>query len=228
MDKVQLKQVLECLLFAANRPIPLSELVDICGENQPDIELILQEMQTELRDRKSSLQIAFIAEGVQFTILDGFNYWVKKLYKDQTTFRLSPSALETLSIIAYKQPITKAEIEQIRGVESSGVVEKLFDRRLVKIVGRKEAIGRPMLYGTTLEFLRHFNLWKISDLPSLNELALELNENLEANETQETNETLLGSNVASEISSDVASNVASEVASEVTPETSKESEPQGV
>ena len=85
--------------------------------------------------------------------------------------RLSQSALETLAIIAYKQPITRAELEEIRGVETISVLEKLLERKLIKIVGRKEAVGRPLLYGTTNEFLRYFGLVSISDLPSLDELA---------------------------------------------------------
>jgi segregation and condensation protein B len=98
--------------------------------------------------------------------------WIRRLYKERLTVKLSPSALETLSIIAYKQPIARSEIEQIRGVEGSGVMETLVERRLVKVVGRKETIGRPLLYGTTTEFLRQFGLKHLSELPDLNTLPI--------------------------------------------------------
>ena len=173
MDQEKIKQVIEALLFVANHPIPLKELCDIVGESEDDVQKYLDEIKLDLEQRKSALQIAYIAGGIQFATQQGFGYWVKKLYRDQTTFKLSPSALETLSIVAYKQPITRAEVEEIRGVEVSGVLETLFERHLVKVVGRKETVGRPLLYGTTQDFLRHFNLWKISDLPSLEDIAQE-------------------------------------------------------
>lgn len=173
MENEKLKNVIECLLFITNRPLTLAELGDLVGETQENIRSLIQELKTEMENRKSALQIAEVAEGVQFATKEGFGYWVKKLFRDQTTFRLSQSALETLSIVAYKQPITRAEIEEIRGVEVTGVLETLIERRLVKVTGRKEALGRPLLYGTTPEFLRHFHLWKISDLPSLEDLAKE-------------------------------------------------------
>jgi segregation and condensation protein B len=178
MEKKPLKTLLETLLFVANRPLPLAELSNIIGESE---EKILEEMETmkkELEERGSALEIMAIGGGYQFTTRKGFTPWVKKLYKDQTTFRLSPSAFETLAIVAYKQPITRAEIEEIRGVDVSGVLETLFERKLVRIAGRKETVGRPLLYSTTPEFLRHFNLWKISDLPSLEDLAKEAEANL--------------------------------------------------
>lgn len=173
MDKVKLKSVIECLLFITNRPLSILELSEIAGETQENIQVILDELKSEMEARQSALQIAHVAEGVQFASQDGFSYWVKKLFRDQTTFRLSQSAMETLAIIAYKQPITRAEMEEIRGVEVIGVLETLTERRLIKVAGRKESVGRPLLYATTQDFLRHFNLWKVSDLPSLEDLAKE-------------------------------------------------------
>ncbi|MBI2119252.1 MAG: SMC-Scp complex subunit ScpB [Elusimicrobia bacterium] len=173
MDKEKIKSVLEALLFVTIRPLTLIELCDIVGETQNQILELLAEIKNDFANRKSALQIVEAAEGYQLGTCPGFSYWVKKLFKEQTTFRLSQSALETLSIVAYKQPITRAEIEEIRGVEVIGVLETLLERKLVKIAGRKESVGRPLLYGTTAEFLRHFNLWKISELPSLEDLAKE-------------------------------------------------------
>src|SRR5262249_16368975 len=96
-----------------------------------------------------------------------FGPWIRKLFKDRLTYRLSSSAMETLSIIAYKQPITRSEIEEIRGVEVSAVLDTLLERRLVKIAGRKETVGRPLLYGTTSDFLKSFSLKGLDDLPSI-------------------------------------------------------------
>ncbi len=173
MDREKLKPILECLFFVTHRPLALEELVEMIGESEPEVLATIEEMSQDLEKRGSALQLSKVAEGFQFATKPGYSYWVRSLFKDLTTFRLSPSALETLSIIAYKQPITRSEIEEIRGVEVSGVLETLVERRLVKVAGRKETVGRPLLYGTSQDFLRHFNLWKLSDLPSLEDLAKE-------------------------------------------------------
>jgi segregation and condensation protein B len=112
MSKEKIKTVLECLLFVTNRPLPIDELCEITGESKEEVERNLDEIQQDLVASGSALQVARIAEGVQFATREGFGYWVKKLFREQTTFRLSQSAMETLSIIAYKQPLTRAEIEE--------------------------------------------------------------------------------------------------------------------
>ena len=173
MDKEKLKNVVDCLLFATNRPLSLLEISEIAGETEDHVRSTIEELKSELNARQSAVQIAQVAEGFQYATREGFGYWVKKLFREQTLFRLSQSALETLSIVAYKQPITRAEIEEIRGVEVIGVLETLMERKLVKVAGRKETVGRPLLFATAQDFLRHFNLWKISDLPSLEDLARE-------------------------------------------------------
>jgi segregation and condensation protein B len=99
-----------------------------------------------------------------------FSQWVRRLFKQKTTLRLSPSALETLSIVAYKQPVTRGEVEDIRGVDVGGVLDTLLERKMIKIIGRKEALGRPLLYGTTLEFMKQFGLKSLDELPRLEEL----------------------------------------------------------
>jgi segregation and condensation protein B len=111
-----------------------------------------------------------VAGGFQMATRPEMATWIRRLYKERLTVRLSPSSLETLSIIAYKQPISRSDIEQIRGVEVSGVMETLLERRLIKVVGRKETIGRPLLYGTTIEFLRHFGLKHLAELPDVNSM----------------------------------------------------------
>src|SRR5207253_6382585 len=108
--------------------------------------------------------------GWQFSSRPEFGPWIRKLFKDRLTYRLSSSAMETLSIIAYKQPITRSEIEEIRGVEVTAVLETLLERRLVRIAGRKETVGRPLLYATTPDFLRAFGLKRLEDLPSIESL----------------------------------------------------------
>jgi segregation and condensation protein B len=96
--------------------------------------------------------------------------WIKRLLKEKFVLKLSPSAFETLAIIAYKQPITRAEIDEVRGVESSGVIDTLLDKKLVKVVGRKETLGKPLLYGTTQDFLKHFGLAHLSELPLIEDM----------------------------------------------------------
>jgi segregation and condensation protein B len=125
----------------------------------------------ELDDRGSPLQLLEIAQGWQLASRPAYSQWVRRLFKQKTTLRLSPSALETLSIVAYKQPMTRGEVEEIRGVDVGGVLDTLLERKLLRIIGRKEALGRPLLYGTTLEFMKQFGLKSLDELPRLEELA---------------------------------------------------------
>jgi segregation and condensation protein B len=110
-----------------------------------------------------------VADGYQMVTNPDFSMWVKKFKNINQSSKLSPPTLETLAIIAYKQPITKLEIDQLRGVNSDGAVKSLLDKRLIKIVGKKETPGRPFLYGTTKEFLQYFGLKNLSDLPPIND-----------------------------------------------------------
>ena len=131
----------------------------------------VREAITKLQDmytvRGSAIQIMEIAGGYQMCTKPEYGRWVRRLYNEKMTTRLSNAALETLAIIAYKQPLTRAEMEAIRGVDVAGPLEKLLDRGLVRVVGRKETIGHPMVYGTTDEFLRMFGLNKVTELPDL-------------------------------------------------------------
>ncbi len=113
-----------------------------------------REIAAQYEERGSALELREIAGGWQFSSRPEFGPWIRKLFKDRLSYRLSSSAMETLSIIAYKQPITRSEIEEIRGVEVSAVLDTLLERRLVRIAGRKETVGRPLLYGTTPDFSR--------------------------------------------------------------------------
>jgi segregation and condensation protein B len=173
METADIKKIIEALLFVADQPVSEATLKYVLGELSAgqDIGQLVKEIGAEYEQRNSPMELRFVADGWQFSTKKEFNSWVRKLFRDKTTLKLSNSALETLSVVAYKQPITRSEIEEIRGVEVSGVLETLLERKLVKIVGRKETIGRPLLYGTTQEFLRHFGLSHLSELPSLEDLA---------------------------------------------------------
>jgi segregation and condensation protein B len=185
MEINEIKKIIEALLFASDQPINMNTLRNILGDQIKDIDVksLIKEIEEEYKIKNSPFEIRFIAGGWQFSTKKEFGPWIKKLYKARTTLRLSNSALETLSIIAYKQPITRAEIEEIRGVESSGVLDTLLERKLIRIVGRKEVLGRPLLYGTTQEFLRHFGLSHLSELPSLEEFIKQESE--ESKESEE-------------------------------------------
>lgn len=169
MDWGTLKRVIETLLFMTDHPLTIPELRTIIGEDlsAPEIAALLSEVRQEYEARQSPLVVREVAEGWQLSTDPVYAPAVRRLYKDRITVRLSTSALETLSIIAYKQPMTRSEIEEIRGVEVTAVLETLLERKLIRIAGRKETVGRPLLYATTPDFLRYFNLKSLGDLPSL-------------------------------------------------------------
>lgn len=173
MERDERKKVLELLLWMTDRPLKAPEIIHITGDTSlTEIELRedLNAVSRELDERQAPYHVVEVAHGFQFASRPAFSQWVRKLYKEKTALRLSPSALETLSIVAYKQPLTRGEIEDIRGVDVSGTLETLLERKLVKIVGRKEALGRPLLYGTTTDFMKQFGLRSLDELPRLEEL----------------------------------------------------------
>ncbi len=180
METSDVKRIIETLLFVTDQPLTLQIIKSILGSaaEGADIEQLIKEIGEDYTQRNSPMELRFIADGWQFSTKKEFVSWIRKLYREKTVLRLSTSALETLSIVAYKQPITRSEIEEIRGVEVTGVLETLLERKLVHIVGRKETLGRPLLYGTTTEFLRHFGLSHLSELPSLEELATQEEEDV--------------------------------------------------
>ncbi|MGQ0645551.1 MAG: SMC-Scp complex subunit ScpB [Elusimicrobiota bacterium] len=173
MDDLSLRKILELLLWMTDRPLKPADFKEILGEECPPEDKLREEILNvgkELDLRDAPMQLMEVAEGFQTASRPLYSPWVRRLYKERTTLRLSPSALETLSIIAYRQPITRSGIEEIRGVEVSGVLENLLERKLVRIVGRKEVMGRPLLYGTTPDFMRQFGLKSLAELPRLEEL----------------------------------------------------------
>ncbi|MCA6069721.1 MAG: SMC-Scp complex subunit ScpB [Endomicrobium sp.] len=177
MEISEVKKILEALLFVSERPLSLKELKDLVKSDYSDIsniENILNDLKDEYTSLDKPYEIKFIAEGWTFATKSEYSPWIKKLLKEKTVLKLSQSALETLAMIAYKQPITRAEIDDIRGVESSGVIDTLLERKLIKIVGRKEALGRPLFYGTTQDFLKHFGLAHLSELPLVGDMPKEV------------------------------------------------------
>lgn len=162
------KKIIETLLFITDRPVKASRLADVVETvNAKQVTEIIAELTQEYAERGSAVQIVEIAGGYQMSTKPEYGRWVRRLYNEKMTTKLSNAALETLAIVAYKQPLTRAEMEAIRGVDVAGPLERLLERGLVRVVGKKDTVGRPMVYGTTDEFLRMFGLNKISELPDL-------------------------------------------------------------
>ena len=168
MEDDELKKVLETLLFITDVPLPVSRLAQLCEiKNAERVSGALADLRRSYEEEGRTFQVMQVAGGWQLATRPEYGLWVRKLYHNKMTVRLTQAALETLCIIAYKQPITRAEIEAIRGVEVIGPLETLTQRRLTTVVGRRETIGRPLMYGTTAEFLRQFGLNSLADLPKL-------------------------------------------------------------
>ncbi|OGS45643.1 MAG: SMC-Scp complex subunit ScpB [Elusimicrobia bacterium RIFOXYD2_FULL_34_15] len=171
---MELKKIIEALLFVSQGPLKIETIAQILGDKSiEEVKQAIQELIKEYAERQSAIQIIEIAGGVQFSTKRDYAQYIRKLYKDETILKLSASALETLAIVAYKQPITRAEIEQIRGVEVSAVLKTLVEKNLVRPCGKKETVGTPFLYGTTQQFLVYFGLKSTDELPSLEEINVE-------------------------------------------------------
>lgn len=166
----EIQAILESLLFVSPEPISVVRLMSALGSvTKVEVEEGLRSLGQALEQEGRGVRLAEIAGGYRLVTKQEYASWIKRLDKSKTTAKLSRSALESLAIIAYKQPLVRAEIEEIRGVEASGVLRTLLERKLVRIVGRKEVPGRPIMYGTTKFFLEHFGLSDLSQLPPLRE-----------------------------------------------------------
>lgn len=162
------KQIVENLLFITDRPLKPSRIAEVVETvNAKRVLEIIQELAKEYEDTGRAIRILEVGGGYQMCTKPEYGRWVRRLYNEKMTTRLSNAALETLAIVAYKQPVTRAEMEMIRGVDVAAPLEKLLERGLVRVLGKRDTIGRPMVYGTTDEFLRLFGLNKISELPDL-------------------------------------------------------------
>ena len=167
----ELKAIVEALIFASPDPLTpkaIYKLLD--SEPKEDVKAALEALKTDY-DRPGGLQLVEVAGGYQIVTRPDLHEWVRRLFHERSTQKLSVQALETLAVIAYKQPITAVEITEVRGVNTSGVLNTLLERHLVKIVGRKQVVGRPFLYATTKEFLIRFGLNDLSDLPKVEDMA---------------------------------------------------------
>ncbi len=166
-----IKTIVEALLFAANQPLTLKRLVEILDVEKGHVLQAIELLHQEYESPQRAFQVEEIAEGYQLLSKPEYYKWIHLLEKKHTETKLSPAAMETLAIIAYKQPILRSTIEAIRGVESSQILRSLIEKGLVKIVGRDESLGKPLLYGTTKKFLDCFGLNSLSDLPRTQELS---------------------------------------------------------
>lgn len=169
-DMNQLQGILESLLFVSSEPVSVTRVVAVLeGVTKAEVEQGLQHLGQALEQDGRGIRLAKVAGGYRLVTKQEYASWIRRLDKTKNPAKLSQSALESLAIIAYKQPLVRAEIEEIRGVETSGVLRTLLERKLVRIVGRKEVPGRPIMYGTTKFFLEHFGLSDLSQLPPLRE-----------------------------------------------------------
>jgi segregation and condensation protein B len=175
-----LKQIVEALLFATDEPLTMKQMIDIfaileAGErptniDQETVHAIVDELNKEYEAAQRAFRIVKVAGGHQFATQPQFGLWLGKMVQEKSRRKLSVSALESLAVIAYKQPVTKPELEAIRGVNADYVLHTLLERNLITIVGRTATPGRPLLYGTTREFLKHFGINDLSELPKPREI----------------------------------------------------------
>ena len=176
----ELQAVVEALVFASPEPITTRQLAQLLeGVPRGELNDALTALGADYEREGRGLQLVEVAGGWQITTRPQHNEWLRALLDPKSIPKLSIKALETLAVISYKQPITLPEIIELRGVRSGGVVKTLLERRLVKIVGRKEVVGRPMLYGTTKEFLLQFGLKDLAELPKIEEFAEVLGEEVD-------------------------------------------------
>jgi segregation and condensation protein B len=174
MNKEELKPIIDALIFASDIPLSIQKMKQIIEEvskdqfANSDIKEIIKAINNDNRQSQRGFYLQEVAGGYQYRTRPNYASWVKKLKKTKS-FRFTQSTLETLVIIAYKQPIIRAEIEKVRGVDSGGIIKNLLEKSLIKILGRKNIPGRPFLFGTTKRFLEVFGLEKLSDMPTLKE-----------------------------------------------------------
>lgn len=177
----ELKGAIEAIIFISEGPINLDEIQNIFeGLDLETIKSIIEDLKKDYEQRNSGIKLIEVAGGYQMVTSPTYANFIKKFYKIKHSEKLTMPSLETLSIIAYKQPVTKVEIESIRGVNVDGVIKNLHEKGLIRIVGRKEVVGRPFVYGTTRNFLEYFGLNSLEELPPVEEFVQTLSQNKEA------------------------------------------------
>ncbi len=171
VDEITAKRIVEALIFSSARPVTINDCKKVLRGYKPaKIEELIREIQAEYERENRSFRIHEVAGGFEVATLGEYYQWLKKLDLQKKGKAASFAALETLAVLAYKQPVTRGEIEELRGVDVSGTIATLLERNFIKIIGRKEVPGRPLLYATTDFFLQHFGLRSLSDLPRVHEI----------------------------------------------------------
>ena len=171
MTHANQKQIVEALIFANDDPISENKIAEhVDGLTGKKVKNIVEELNTEYTKQKRAFFITKVAGGFQFNTRKEHASWVKKLFKGRMRPRLSQASLESLAIVIFKQPISRVEIDHVRGVNSGGVLKNLLERNLISITGRSDGPGKPLLYGTTKEFLRYLGINDITELPKPREI----------------------------------------------------------
>jgi segregation and condensation protein B len=165
LSREELQGALEALLFSTGEPIPIRQLAELFEAPVHDVREAIEELRLEYVNSRRAFRVEDIAGGVQVLTLTRYEPWIRRYLSRARDSRLSPAAFETLAVIAYKQPINKADLEGIRGVQCGPILKTLMDKNLVKVVGREDTLGKPLLYGTTKRFLESFGLSSITGLP---------------------------------------------------------------
>lgn len=171
MQKSEIKNIIEALLFAARDPLTQLQVNDVFEPETPNLKEIVDQLNKQYSKNENAFTINKVAGGFQIVSKKEYEYFINKLFKKSGRLKLSLAAMDSLAIIAYKQPISRYEVEAIRGVDSSGVLKTLLNHELIKIKGRDVGPGRPLLYKTTSKFLEYFGLNRISDMPKLKEIS---------------------------------------------------------
>ena len=166
-ELAELVAICEALIYVSDEPIPTKALADVLKEDKGWVQVAVEELAKEFNERNSGLMLREVAGGWQFATRPEYHEHVRAYLKSKPSAKLSLAALETLAVIAYRQPVTVPEILEIRGVQSSSAIKTLLDKRLIVAKGRKETVGRPMMYGTSKEFLLQFGLRDLSELPNV-------------------------------------------------------------
>ncbi len=189
MTENNIKYAIEALMFSSDKPLTLEQFKNALDiQSREEISSAIKELQQEYENFNRGMRIVEIAGGFQMVASVNFSSFLRKLYKDKKIERLSKPALETLAIIAYKQPITKMEIESLRGVNIDGVMDSLTDKDLIRISGRKKTAGRPFVYGTTKRFLEYFGLKSLDELPKMEKFSSLIENSQENTDTQDIEE----------------------------------------
>lgn len=170
MDTHDVKSILESLIFSAETPLKPEKMAELLEIDKSFILSLLKELRSESETSCHGFVLCEVVDGYQYRTRPEYAEWIRRMGRNRP-FRFSRAALETLAIVAYRQPVTRAEIEYLRGVDSGAVVKTLMEKRLVRMLGKKEIVGRPIIYGTTREFLEFFGLRDLSELPTLREFS---------------------------------------------------------